>query len=204
MPMIPMSWRSILRLIRLHYQVVGNIAVLCLLVMSIIDYGYIYHEWDLLWWCEVVGQEEITPLTVLLHIGGIKVAIILIITLWSYSREGAAKDQQGNLDMPISFVRRRYSRFLVMLLLASMDRLIKHHPRIDDFLQNHKDCGEAVKEFRWRARKLFERTDLQLCLPLHEVLSVDEQQEKELLRLGYGEKLTQLRELDIYKMVYKY
>ncbi|EDV51986.1 uncharacterized protein LOC6543661 [Drosophila erecta] len=203
MAKIPRSWRSVLLLIRLHYQVVGNIAMLCLLVMSIMDYGYIYHEWDLLWWCEMLGQKQITPLAVLLHIGGFKVAIILILTLWSYTR-GAGKDQEGNEDMPISFVRRRYSRFLVMVLLASMDRLLQHHPRLDDFLQNHKDCFEAVKQFRWRARKLFERTDLQLCLPLHEVLSVDDQQEKELLRLGYGEKLTKLRELDIYKMVYKH
>ncbi|XP_033159081.1 uncharacterized protein LOC117140341 [Drosophila mauritiana] len=192
-----LSWSSVLRLIRLHHLAVGNISVLCLIVLSIMDYGIL----DLFCWFETVEKENI-PLTVLMYIGGLKVAIILFLALWCWTRE-AEKNQEDNLDMPISYVRKRYCRFLVMHLLASIDRLIHHHLHIDDFLQGHKDCVEAVEQFRWRARRLFERTDLQLCVPLHEVLSVDDQQEKELLRLGYGDKLEQLRELDIYKMIYK-
>jgi len=197
MAKIPLSWSRVLRLIRLHHLAVGNIAVLCLIVLSIMDYGIL----DLLCWFETVEEENI-PLTVLMYIGGLKVAIILFLALWCWTREEAEKNQEGNMDMPISYVRKRYCRFLVMNLLASVDRLIHHHSHIDDFLQSHKDCGEAVEQFRWRARRLFERTDLQLCVPLHEVLSVDDPQEKELLRLGYGDKLAQLRELDVYKMIY--
>lgn len=197
------SWLWVLRKIRLNYDVIGQIAVLCLLVLGVLDYGYFFHGWDLLWWRQMVLQEEITPVSVLLHIGGVKVAIILVLTMWSYTRQAAEKRLQRNQDMPITQVRKRYCRFLIMRLLASLDKLIHHHSRMEDFLDRHKDFSDAVELFRWEARKLFERTDLQLCLPLHEVLPVEDQQEKDLLHQGYGEKLHRLRELDIHMMVYE-
>ncbi|XP_017111749.1 uncharacterized protein LOC108135515 [Drosophila elegans] len=193
------SWRWVSTQVRLHYEVVGIIALVCLLVMGVLDFGYFYYGVDLLWWRSVVMQEEITPLSVMFHLAGVKVALILGLTLWSYTREGEKSDIQ---DMPISYVRRRYGRFLMMRLLASVDDLVQLHPRLEDFLERHKDFCEAVELFRWEARKLFERSDLQLSLPLHEVLLVRDQQEEELLRRGYDERLLQLRELDINKLVF--
>ncbi|KAH8360879.1 hypothetical protein KR084_010187 [Drosophila pseudotakahashii] len=203
MTWILVSWRRVFRQIRLHHQVVGSIAVFCLLLLGVLDYGYLYHGCDLLWWRQMVLKEEITPLSVMLHIGGVKMAFILGRVLWSFTRQAAAKHLQSNQEMPIAHVRSRYCRFLVMRLLASLDALIHHHPRMEDFLQRHKDFNDAVELFRWDARKLFERTDLQLCLPLHEVLPVQDQQEQVLIDQGYGEKLQQLRELDIRMMVYE-
>ncbi|XP_016965081.1 uncharacterized protein LOC108034653 [Drosophila biarmipes] len=197
------SWLWVLRKIRLHYDVIGHIAAICFLVLGVLDYGYSFHGRDLLWWRQKVLQEEITPLSVLLHIGGVKIAIILVLTMWSYTRQAAERRWQRQRDMPITCVRKRYCRFLIMRLLASLDQLIHHHPRMEDFLERHKDFADAVELFRWQARKLFERTDLQLCLPLHEVLSVDDQQEQDLLHQGYDEKLQRLREMDIHMMVYE-
>ncbi|XP_017010822.2 uncharacterized protein [Drosophila takahashii] len=203
MTRILVSWRWVFRRIHLHYEVVGSIAVFCLLLLGVLDYGYLFHGWDLLWWRQMVLKQEITPLSVMLNIGGVKMGIILGHALWSYTRQAAAQHLPGNQDMPIAYVRRRYCRFLIMRLLASLDRLIHHHPRLEDFQQRHKDLNDAVELFRWEARKLFERTDLQLCLPLHEVLPVEDLQEEVLLHQGYGEKLLQLRELDIQMMVYE-
>ncbi|XP_016983643.1 uncharacterized protein LOC108047798 [Drosophila rhopaloa] len=198
------SWQWAFGLIRLHYDVVGIIALICPLVLGVLEYGYLYHKWDLLWWRDLVMQEEITPLSVMLHIAGIKVAVILGLTLWSFTRVGDKTDMQASQDMPISYVRRRYCRFLMMRLLASLDELVSHqHLRMVDFQQMHKDFCMAVELFRWEARKLFERSDLQLCLPLHEVLLVKDLQEEDLLRRGYGERLEHLRELDIHRMVFE-
>ncbi|XP_017058881.1 uncharacterized protein LOC108099763 [Drosophila ficusphila] len=195
-------WRWVLRPFRLHYGVVFNVALLCLLGLGVLDYGYFCHGWDLLWWRHLLMQEEITPLSVLLHIGGVKLVVILGLALWSSSRKAAGEDRQVNQEMPIAYVRKRYCRFLVMRLLASLDKLIHQHPQMEDFLQRHTAFCTAVELFRWDARKLFERSDLQLTLPLHEVLAVKDCWEENLLQNGYGERLHNLRELDIHRMVY--
>ncbi|XP_017080264.1 uncharacterized protein LOC108114028 [Drosophila eugracilis] len=193
----------ILGLIRFYYDMVGTIALLCLLGFGVLDYGYCIHGCDLLWWRQIVMLEEITPLSTMLHIVCIKAVLILGLALWSYNRTEESKEHlQTHKDMPIAYVRRRYCRFLVMRLLASLDMLIYNQPRLKDFSLRHKDLNDAVELFRWEARRLFERTELQLRLPLHEVFPVEDLQEEKLLQLGYGENLQQLRELDIHMMVY--
>ncbi|KAH8379198.1 hypothetical protein KR009_003576 [Drosophila setifemur] len=194
-------WRCLLRVLHQRYVGLGQSALLLLLLVAGLEYGFVAHGCDLLWWRSLVLQEEITPLTVLLNIAGAKIVIILGITLFSYTRK-ATNDQQERRkeEMPISYVRRRYCQFVVMRLLAALDALLHHPP--EDYLQAHASFCQAVELFRWDARKLFERDDQQLCLPLYQVLSVVDLQEEQLLQLGYGEGLLHLRELDIYRMVF--
>ncbi|KAH8319390.1 hypothetical protein KR067_006802 [Drosophila pandora] len=196
-------WRRMVRHLRRNYNSIGHAAMTIILLVAALDQAYVRHGCDLLWWRNMVVQEEISALSIMINIAGVKLAIILGLTLFSYVRPAVNSRRplrQKAEDMPISYVRRRYCRFIVMRLLASLEALI-YSPQ-EEYVHRHMTFCDAVKVFRWDARKLFERNDLQLSLPLHQVLVVEGAVEEALLQEGYAEQLQHLRELDIYRMVY--
>ncbi|KAH8327694.1 hypothetical protein KR074_010812 [Drosophila pseudoananassae] len=197
------TWRRIVRLIRRNYNSIGHAALTIILLVSVFDQAYVRHGCDLLWWRNLVLQEGISAMSIMINIAAVKLGIILGLTLFSYLRPAAnnRRSQRNKAeDMPISYVRRRYCRFIVMRLVASVEALGTSPP--EDYIYRHKTFCDAVEVFRWDARKLFERSDLQLSLPLHQVLVVEGAAEEALLQDGYGEKMKHLRELDIFRMVY--
>ncbi|BFF98645.1 uncharacterized protein DMAD_06744 [Drosophila madeirensis] len=195
-------------LFRQNYATLAKCTILWLLLVGILHYGYVCKNWDLLWWKQQLTGLIVGPMMVLLYIIVLKVSLILLMTLWSYTKK-VDKEQQKK-EQPISAVKRRYRRFIMMRLLEAVEELL-HRP-LDDFtrpwrvqrrfLKRRSKFIKEVELFLWSARKLYERTDDQLYLPLHQVLLVDDQREEQLLQLGYGERLTSLKDVDIHRMVY--
>ncbi|XP_017095935.2 uncharacterized protein [Drosophila bipectinata] len=197
------TWRRIVRLFRRNYNSIGHAALTIILLVFVFDQAYVRHGCDLLWWRNLVLQEEISAMSIMLNIAAVKMTIISGLTLFSYFRPAAnnrRSQRPKTEDMPISYVRRRYCRFIVMRLVASVEAL--GNSTEEEYIYRHMAFCDAVEVFRWDARKLFERNDLQLSLPLHQVLVVEDAVEEALLQDGYAEKLKHLRELDIYRMVY--
>ncbi|KAH8300542.1 hypothetical protein KR018_011961 [Drosophila ironensis] len=194
-------WPRILGKFRNNYVEIGNSSCFLLLVVGSLDYVYRWHGCDLLWWRYLFTR--MTPLYTMAAIAASKLILILGLVLYSYlspMTKGVQREERNPEDMPIAHVRRRFCYFIMMRMMASLSALIESP--VEELEERHMAFCMAVNTFRFDARKLFERTDLQLNISLHEVLVVDESVEDLLIEEGHGEKLQNLRELDIYRMVY--
>ncbi|XP_022215455.2 uncharacterized protein LOC111069625 [Drosophila obscura] len=206
---IPKWCRRTLRLIRQNHESLAKYTIIWLLLVGIMHYSYVRNNCDLLWWKHQLTDHMVGPMVVMLYIIIFKVSLILSMTLWNYMKK-QDKEQENAHEMPIAEVKRRYRRFIMMRLLRAVEKFV-HRPLCDvlrhdrvrrRFLRRHEKFVKEVALFLWNARKLYERTHDQLYLPLHQVLLVDDRREEQLLQLGYGERLTSLKDLDIHKMVY--
>ncbi|KAH8286152.1 hypothetical protein KR054_003263 [Drosophila jambulina] len=188
--------------LRRYPSAVAKASLLGLILLGVLDYGYKVHGIDLLW-CRI-KVATFDPLSVLMYIVSVKVSVILVLALVRCIRSVVIKKEIRGEDLPITCVRRRYCRFLMMQLLAAIDELVLEAEIMDlaDYLQRHAAFATALQRFRCRARKMFERTDMQNLLPQHVVLPVDDRLEEELLGMGYAEGLGALREWEIYRLVY--
>ncbi|EDW79561.1 uncharacterized protein Dwil_GK20348 [Drosophila willistoni] len=200
MEAIFLYWLRFQILIRLHYIAVGLFAISSLLLVGILDYGYKLNGWDLLHWRQQIVQIEISPMSLMLFIGGVKLAAILMLTLWNYLRYKAHNPPQEP-QLSVQFVKERYCRYIVMRVMAVIDDLMVLTDSCQYHLQ-HSMLLKGIELFRWDARKLFELTELQLCLPIHQVYPVDAQRERELIHGGYDDGLSDLTELNIFNMLY--
>ncbi|KAH8322012.1 hypothetical protein KR059_000402 [Drosophila kikkawai] len=190
--------------LRRYHSAVAMVSLFCLLLWGVLDYAYKIHGVDLLWWHSQMTSFNIDSLSVLLYIVGAKMSLILVLALVSCIRSAVVKKEPRCKEMPISYVRRRYCRFLVMQLLFALDALVQEPETMDlaDYAQRHANFVTAVQCFRWQARKMFERIEQQVLRPQHEVLHVDDLLEEELLGRGYADRLATLREWEIFRMVY--
>ncbi|XP_034481909.1 uncharacterized protein LOC117787476 [Drosophila innubila] len=177
--------------LRLHYDVLAATGLLCIIFIAILDYGHSWYGCDLICWREQLELVEDKPMVVMLFVVGFKLMLILILTLLSYLKV------RPTVEPPISHVKRRFSRFIVMRLVAALDEFLLGKR---DFHERHAALIEAIHLFRSDARKLCERIPTELGLPIQQMLSVEEQEEKKLLKRGYR-CMPQLRETDIYRLV---
>ncbi|KAH8360306.1 hypothetical protein KR200_001485 [Drosophila serrata] len=188
--------------LRQYHCVVAKASLLGLILFGGLDYGYKVHGMDLLYWR---GQlATFSPLSILLYIIAAKVSVILALALESCIRLALVKKEPRRREMPFSCLRERYIRYVLMQLLADLDEMVLEPETMDlaNYLHRHADLNEAVRRFRYRARRIYERTDLHFLVPQHVILNVDDQQEAELLSLGYADRLEGLREEDFYRMVF--
>ncbi|KAH8235215.1 hypothetical protein KR032_010701 [Drosophila birchii] len=185
-----------------HHRALAIASLLGLILLGVLDYGYKVHGRDLLWWRNLIIT--FSPLSILLYIVSSKMSLILALVLGYCIHSAVVKKGTRHEVMSITYLRRRFTRFLVMQLLASIDELVLEPETMDleDLMQRHAAFATAVQTFRCQARKMFERSDQQVFIPQHVVLQVDDQMESELLDLGYAKRLARLRERDIYWLVY--
>lgn len=176
---------------RLHSDVLAATGFLCIISMAILDYGYTRHGCDLICWRQQLETVLDKPMVVMLFVVGFKLMLTLILTLLSYLKV------RPTVTPPISHVKRRFCRFIVMRLLAAHDEFLTGK---DEFQGRHAALVEAIHLFRSDARKLCERSSTELSLPIQQMLSVEEHEETELLKRGY-KCLPQPRETDIYRLV---
>ncbi|XP_017841562.1 uncharacterized protein LOC108599276 [Drosophila busckii] len=168
--------------------------LMCTFCFGILDFAYSRHNCDLLCWRELVSSTD-KPLLVLLLLGGTKILLILLLTLLSYADEPSISSPR--IEPSIASIKRRYCRFILMRLLEARRKslLLKEA----DIVQGHARLQQAIAIFRRDARKLNERTDLQLLMPLQQVLHVDEIEEWQLLRRF--KEYARVREVDLYRLV---
>ncbi|XP_017151185.1 uncharacterized protein LOC108161433 isoform X1 [Drosophila miranda] len=203
--------RQIICLFRHNHDTLSKCTIMFVMLVGILDYSYVKSNCDLLWWKKQLTDPKVGPMFALLYIVTFKVSLILFMTFWSYTKK-IDREQEKN-DTPISEVKRRYRRFIMMRLLKAFNVLVEERNLLNlshsgnvkkRFLKKHSKFIKEVELFRWNARKLYERTDNHLFLPLHQVLTVDDELEYQLLQSGYGDRLTMLRDVEIHQMVYGY
>ncbi|EDW69062.2 uncharacterized protein [Drosophila virilis] len=181
-------------LLCLHYDALAVVCVGCIFLVGLLDYSHWVHGCDLFCWQQQLARVDDKPMALMLLIVGFKMLLILILTLLSYRRA------RPELEPTIGHVKQRYRRFIVMRLLAAHNQFLHGDEQIH---QRHAELLQAIQLFRADARKLYERTSEQLSQSIQQMLPVEEQQEQELLQMGYDKYkcVTQLREVDIYRLV---
>ncbi|KAH8397688.1 hypothetical protein KR215_007168, partial [Drosophila sulfurigaster] len=179
--------RSLMAQMHLHYDFLAAISIVIMIVVAIVDYGHSMYGCDLIWWLEQLEKFGDKPLVAILIVGSVKMMLILLLTLLSYLKV------KTDVDPPISEIKRRFARFVLMRLLAAHDKFLLDCQ--SDLLDRHAAFVAAVEQFRSDARSICERT-----MPEQQLLPLEEREEAELLRRGYR-CLPHLREADMYKMV---
>ncbi|EDV96990.1 uncharacterized protein LOC6558170 [Drosophila grimshawi] len=180
--------------LRLHHVALAEVSMISICLVGILHYGHGIHGCDLLYWRQMLARLKDKPMAIMLLIGVLKLLMILIRTLLSYT------EVPQEIGPPISIVKRRYRRFIVMRLLAAHKKFLRDKRQIQ---QRHSDLLQAIHLFRKDGRRLYECTADQLSQSIQQLLPAEEQQELDLLQLGYDRYkcVSQLREMDIYKLV---
>ncbi|KAH8365637.1 hypothetical protein KR093_002883 [Drosophila rubida] len=180
-------WRHIVVRLRLHYDFLAAMGIVAVLMLAVADYSHTIHGCDLIWWREQLEKFGDKPLVLMLVVASIKLMLILMLTLLSYLKVKA------DVEPPLSEVKRRFSRFILMRLLAAHDQFLRESQ--NDPPGRHAAFVAAVEQFRSDARRICERN-----MPEQQMLPREEREEAELLKRGYR-CLPHLREADMYRMV---
>lgn len=178
-----------------HHVVLASIMLLMTLLIAILDYARIAYDCDLLCWCHYLeAVKEYKPMLVMIVMASVKLLLILILTVVSYTQ------MRPYTDPPIAHVKQRYCRYLLMRLLAAHEDFLQDNQTLPE---RHAALLEAIQQFRSDGRRLYERSVTQLSLPMQQFLPVEEEEEKALLKRGYEDFkcIKQLKEMDIYRMI---
>ncbi|KAH8307041.1 hypothetical protein KR044_003981 [Drosophila immigrans] len=180
-------WRHIVAQLRLHYDFLAAMCIVGITMLAVLDYSHSKHGCDLIWWREQLEKIGDKPLVAMFLVASMKMMLILMLTLLSYLKVKA------DVEPPLSEIKRRFSRFILMRLLAAHDQFLRASQC--DLQGRHAAFVAAVEQFRSDARRICERN-----MPEQQMLPLEEREEAELLKRGYR-CLPHLREADMYRMV---
>lgn len=177
-----------------HHVVLATISLLAILLVATLDYAHSAHDCDLLCWCQHLEAIEHKPMLVMIFMASLKLLLILILTLLSYTQ------MRPYLDPPIADAKHRYCRYLLMRLLAAHEDFLHDNLALPE---RHAALLEAIQLFRSDGRRLYERTVAQLSQSMQQMLPVEEEEETALLARGFDDFkcVKQLKETDIYRMI---
>ncbi|XP_030386119.1 uncharacterized protein LOC115632959 [Scaptodrosophila lebanonensis] len=194
---------SLKLLLRQHCDTLAVLSLLCLMGVVVLDFRHVAARCELSHWCQLLVRIEGVPMLLVVLAGSLKLLLLLGMLVWRFVY---IKPQK----LSMIGVKQRYRRFILMRLLSALDQLLemrvqrspRSRQRSYEFLRRRETLIGAIELFRCDARRIFERTDEQLCLSLEHVLLIDMQQEQWLLQQGYGKRLSQLNDSDIYKLLF--
>ncbi|KAH8300510.1 hypothetical protein KR018_010174 [Drosophila ironensis] len=157
--------------------------------------AYLHYQWrandhDLMYWkrvAEVFSEDvdcfQLSMLLAIFIINAIFVFIILCVYLRPSLNDGG--------PMTLVEIKDRYARFLLLRLIARLDRIqgklsakrkvlnFQHYSRA------HTSMVKAVALFRKDARKLILPNESEIMQPIQDIYGVAEDEERQLRRAGY-------------------
>lgn len=177
-----------------RHVVLATISLVTMLLVATLDYAHSAHDCDLLCWRHQLDAMEHKPMLVMVLMASFKLLLILILTLLSYTKARAY------MDPPITNVKQRYCRYLLMRLLAAHEDFLHDNLALPE---RHAALLEAIQLFRSDGRRLYEHTVERLSQSMQQMLPVEEEEETALLERGYDDFkcVKQLKEADIYRMI---
>jgi len=155
-----------------------------------LHYQWKMHHYDLMYWkhlAEAFSQEiDFFQLAILLVIFAIN-AIFVFIILSVYLRP--AIDNNG--EMSLLEIKDRYARFILIRLIARLDRIQsklsakRKSLTFQHYARAHTNMVKAVALFRKDARKLILPNESEILMPIEDIYGVAEDEERLLRRSGY-------------------
>ncbi|XP_016965101.1 uncharacterized protein LOC108034672 [Drosophila biarmipes] len=155
-----------------------------------LHYQWKMHHYDLMYWkrlAEALSQDiDVFQLAILLVIFAIN-AILVSIIMSVYLRPAA----ESNGEMSLLEIKDRYARFILIRLIARLDRIQsklsakRKSLTFQHYARAHTNMVKAVALFRKDARKLILPNESEILLPIEEIYGVAEDEERLLRRSGY-------------------
>ncbi|KAH8379200.1 hypothetical protein KR009_003581 [Drosophila setifemur] len=174
----------------LNYPYIAIYSSLGVVLTAYLHYQWRIHDYDLVYWkhlAETFSQDiDSFQLTMLLIIFAIN-AIFVFIILGVYLRP--ALDDGG--EMSLLEIKDRYSRFILLRLIARLDRIQtklsakRKSLTLQHYARAHTNMVKAVALFRKDARKLILPNESEIMMPIEDIYGVAEDEERQLRRAGY-------------------
>ncbi|XP_017080278.1 uncharacterized protein LOC108114041 [Drosophila eugracilis] len=174
----------------MNYPYIAFYSGMGMAVTAYLHYQWKMHHYDLMYWkhlAEALSQDfdyfQLAMLLVIFAINAIFVSIILSVYL------RPALDNNG--EMSLLEIKDRYARFILLRLIARLDRIqskISAKRKVltfSHYARAHTNMVKAVAMFRKDARKLILPNESEILMPIEDIYGVAEDEERLLRRSGY-------------------
>ncbi|EDX10827.1 uncharacterized protein LOC27206217 [Drosophila simulans] len=173
-----------------NYPYIALYSGLGVAVTAYLHYQWSVHHYDLMYWkrlAEVFSQDiDCIQLAILLLIFAIN-AIFVFIILSVYMRPAL----DNGSDMSLVEIKDRYARFILLRLIARLDRIQskisakRKSLTFQHYVRAHTNMVKAVAVFRKDARKLILPNESEILMPIEDIYGVADDEERLLRRSGY-------------------